>query len=142
LSLWVRSKATALGDTGFTIVQSTQASAKTLAGSDWSQVGSTSFASTNISALTTGAYNDFVLNASGISNISFSAPSKFAARLGFDISGSPTWASAAQTSTRPDGSGQLGTDTTPKLTITVTMLSLIPKPKPTRPRPFAPGIAR
>lgn len=67
------------------VVSSTPTSNTTIATGDYNQVGSTNFASINISSFTLDTYNDFTLNASGISNIDKTGVSKFGLREGHDL---------------------------------------------------------
>jgi len=83
--------------------------------------GSTRFVDSDIliSGITTGAYNDFTLNASGIANIAKTGISKFGYRHAVDIDNSaPTWGSGADSyftaSFSDTGSNQ------PKLDVTFT----------------------
>jgi len=99
LSLYVVSVSTGLGTTDFTleIVAATPASTSAIADADYSQLGSTSFSSKAYASISTSAYNDFILNASGLTNINKTGVSKFGARSGWDLTGSftGTWSSSA-----------------------------------------------
>ena len=67
--------------------------------------------------MSTDQYNDFALNASGLSNISKTGVSKFGLRLTQEIAGDPTWVSEATNSLRfqaADGANA------PKLIVTYT----------------------
>lgn len=103
--------------TSVEIVSSNPAANNNINNADYDQLGTTSFASKNLSAWTTsdGTYNDFTLNASGIAAISKTGVTKLGARIGKDLNNSA-----------PSGinqlyiyfSGQSGTDKDPKLVIT------------------------
>lgn len=67
------------------VAAATNASASSLATTDYSLVGSTSFANIAFASLATSAYNDWTLSAGGISNISKSGISKFSFQSGADI---------------------------------------------------------
>ena len=88
LSLNETATSVALGDTDCDIVASTPASDNDIVAADYSQLGSTPFASIAISALSAGVYNDFTLDANGRANISPTGVSKFGTRLGWDTDGS------------------------------------------------------
>ena len=91
MSLWAvyRTEANA-GQAVIHIVASTPANTNNIVADDYDQTGSTSFAS---SAVTTAQYNNFTLNASGITNVSKTGISKFGIRLDGDLNSStPTGA--------------------------------------------------
>lgn len=69
------------------VVASTQASSTTVATSDWSNVGATSFAAVNFSAFSTGAYNDITLDANGRAAVVKAGTTKLALRASHDLSG-------------------------------------------------------
>jgi len=105
------------------IVSANPASNTDLVASDYSCVGNTSFSSLTFDSFgyTNNVYNDFVLNSSGINNITTSV-SKFAGRWSGDLNG-----------TAPTGNNQMrcyNADTSnnkPKLTVTYTLpANLIP----------------
>lgn len=105
------------------IYSSTVTSNTTLAASDFSQVGSTAFATAiGFSSFSTTAYNDFTLNASGISNISLTGVSKFSARnANYDAAAaSPTWSSGIDSYCGGFYADQTGTTNDPKLVVTYT----------------------
>ncbi|MDD5220421.1 MAG: hypothetical protein PHV11_07635 [Candidatus Bipolaricaulis sp.] len=70
------------------IVSSSQATANEVVGTDFNDIGSTSFGSYSYSTWSTIAYNDCSLNASGIANISKTGISKFAFREEHDLNNS------------------------------------------------------
>jgi hypothetical protein len=67
------------------IVSSNPASTNTLVVADYSTFGSTSYSSIALGSISTSGYNQFTLNASGISNITKTGVSKFGARSWGDI---------------------------------------------------------
>lgn len=80
------------------IVATTPASNTTIAGSDYANVGSTSFGSVAYASWSTSAYNSFTLNASGIAAVTTTGVTKLGCRLGWDLNNSfgGTWASTAR----------------------------------------------
>ena len=125
LSLWCTSKFPDLGTGGFTleIVGATPNGTNTLINGDYGQLGGTSFASTVYASITAGAYNDFTLNASGITNISKTGISSFGGISGWDLNNSfgGAWASSQQTSFIIEHADNAGNK--PKLVVTYTPAS-------------------
>jgi hypothetical protein len=120
-SLYGFSSGNLLGGTqGIAIVASTPASNTALANSDFSQLGSTRFATDlAIGSMSTSGYNDFALNASGIANISKTGISKFGARITADIDNTaPTWGSAEQARANFRTADTSGTSQDPQLVVT------------------------
>jgi len=109
---------------GYTVgvVATTPAATNTLAASDYGQFGTTDFATRIAHAAWNAAgYNDFVLNAAGISNISTTGVSKFGTRQGQDIDNSaPTWGSG-QASYVGFNFADVGSNL-PKLVVTFTLV--------------------
>ncbi len=94
LSLYCTSKGNALGSPDVHICASTQTDANNIVVGDYSRLGTTSFSNISYASLSTSAYNDFTLNASGISNISKTGVSKFGTKSNWDITGTPPeWSS-------------------------------------------------
>lgn len=124
LSLWVTAKGSGAGG-AVGITSASPASVTTLAVSDYGLVGSTEYATRkNFADGTTGAYNDFGLNAAGLAylNSKIGTNAGFAVRGSFDIDNSApggTVFSYWSFST----SEQSGTSQDPKLFITYTPLS-------------------
>lgn len=123
-SLWV----TAIGNQmsqSAGLVSSNPASNTGLVAGDFTTLGTTRFATDKtIGSLSTGAYNDYTLNASGIAAISDSGITKFGYRLSCDIDNSaPTWGSGQQARVNAATANQTGTDNDPKLVITYTVVS-------------------
>lgn len=95
-----------LGDTTLVITSAAPASMADLVATDYSlttpsaHFGTTSFASTAISALTFNTFNDFSLNASGISALNKTGLTGYGIRLGWDFNNSftGTWFSGKSTS--------------------------------------------
>jgi uncharacterized protein YjfI (DUF2170 family) len=111
---------TGLGDTTHEIVASTPASNNNLVNADYAQLGTTSFGSILWSTLSASAYNDFVLNASGIASISTTGITKLGTRSGWDVSGSftGTWALNNATLFQFSSADTAGTTSDPKLVVT------------------------
>lgn len=119
LDLYVHNKSNGLGSTSLEIVESLQNTSNTLLGTDFVNVGTDSFATKAYASVTAGTYNTFTLDADGRANIDGEGDSMFAARLGWDLTGtfSGTWASAALTSIRWASADETGTSQDPKLTV-------------------------
>lgn len=114
------------GATSMHITSASPASNNTLVASDFSNVGETSFASIPTGSYLSTGYNDFVLNASGIANVSLTGISRFGSRIGWDMDNSTTgftWASGAFSAIGCTFADQTGTTSDPKLTITYTLPS-------------------
>lgn len=110
-----------LGSNEIGIVASTPASDNALVVADYSQLGTTDFATRISNASWTGqTYKDFTLNASGLANISKTGVSKFGTRLGWDIDNSfgGIWASGATTTFDTKFADTTGTASDPKLVVT------------------------
>lgn len=104
------------------LVASTQASATGLTTSDYTAVGSTEFVTrVNFTSLSTGAYKDWALNASGVSHLTSNQAgyAKFAFRTSFDLDNSAP-GSSAQSYMGISYSDQTGTSEDPYLTVTYT----------------------
>lgn len=101
------------------IVGSTPASETALVTGDFDQLGTTRYASDiEVSSLTNNAYNDFLLNATGESNINLTGKTKFGAALGGDTDDSPpTWISNEETSVHFRTVEQSGSSADPKLVV-------------------------
>ena len=111
----------ASGEVG--LVSSSPASNTTLATTDHpvANWGSTDFSSRiAIGDVLLGSYNDFELNASGISNINTSGVSKFGLRMGPDIDNSaPAWVSSGIMRSRFDSADVSGESSDPILDVTL-----------------------
>lgn len=105
------------------IVTTTPASNTALAAGDYDQLGTTRQASDiNIASLTTSAYNDFALNATGLGNVSKTGISKFGSRMSQDIDNSPpTWSSGVDGGVTASYADETGTSQDPKLVVTYTV---------------------
>lgn len=90
---------------------------------DYGAFGNTSFGSVSYAAFSTSGYNDFTLNASGISNISKTAISQFGTKLGWDISGSfgGGWMNGQVTAFYTYAATETGTTQDPKLVVNYTV---------------------
>jgi hypothetical protein len=107
------------------LVASSPASNTGLAASDYNIAswGSTRFASDlSIGSLSTSAYNDWTLNASGIAAISLTSITKFGTRLSCDIDNSePSWSNGTIASLNVNYADAASND--PKLVVTYTVPS-------------------
>lgn len=119
------SKIDQLGSNGqIGITAATTASNTGLSNSDYeNSLSTTRLANTDIDVGSWAAdstYNNWTLNASGISNISLTGVSKFAYRLGFDIDNTTTgitWASGQEILARVYYADKAGTSADPKLVV-------------------------
>ena len=105
------------------MVASTPASNTALANADFSQLGSTRQADTDItySGYSTTGYNDWTMNATGLGNISKTGVSKFGVRFGFDADNTtPTWANGTNSYFGTNFADQTGNTSDPKLVVTYT----------------------
>lgn len=103
------------------VYASTPASNTALANGDYAQLGSTAFSSAlSYSSFSTSAYNDFVLNASGLAAITKTGVSKFGFRnANYDVANSaPTWSSNKTWSVGVYTADRTGTSEDPKLVVT------------------------
>lgn len=105
------------------IVSSNPASDSALATTDYANLGTTRFATDiAISAITTTAYNDWTLNATGIAAISDSGITKLGVRLSCDIDNSaPIWDAGHQARINGYTANRTGTAEDPKMVITYTV---------------------
>lgn len=130
MSLWVTSKldeATAQNP-DINVYASTPASDTALVAGDYAQTGSTAFSTAiTFANVTTDAYNDFVLNASGLANISKTGVSKFSAKnANYDAAASaPGWTTSGRTHRiRGQWVETAGTANDPKLVVVHTSPAL------------------
>lgn len=122
LSLYGGGKLNQLGDPDFHIAGATPASDNILISADYSQVQTTSFGSNTYASISSSAYNDFTLNASGESNINKTGISKFSVQMSWDITATPpTWSSDVLTYSSFYSADQTGTAQDPKLVVTHTV---------------------
>lgn len=121
LSIYGASKADSLSAApDSNIYSSTPASNTALANADYGNLGSTAFSTAiTYSSISTSGYNDFALNASGISAISLTGISKFGLRnANYDVANSaPNWVSNAWTQVQFYAS-EGGAGFKPKLVVT------------------------
>lgn len=105
------------------IVSSSPASSNALVVADFDQVGTTRFASDlDLTSWSTAGYNDFTLNASGISAISKTSITKFGMRLDKDLDNSaPTWAGSTVGGAQLKSAETADTTSDPKLVVTYTL---------------------
>jgi hypothetical protein len=109
------------------VYTSTPASNTVKADADYTQVGSTAQCDTAITfaGFSTTAYNDFTLNATGISNVSKTGISKFGARnVNHDVAASAPTAAGTIKTGRVSGyfANETGTTKDPKLVVTYTVV--------------------
>lgn len=107
----------------FDLITTTPASNTALGAADYDQVGTTKQAtSIAFTSLSTSAYNDFALNATGLTNVSKTGISKFGGRISFDTANSEqTWSSAKDGSVTANYA-DVGSNK-PKLVVTYTLPS-------------------
>lgn len=122
LSLYVTSKQNNMSQS-VGVTSATPASTANLVNGDYlvTHYGSTRFATDKtITSVTTSAYNDWTLNASGIAAINVTGVTTFAFRLSCDIdNAAPTWASGVQASIDGDFADNGANE--PKLVVTYTV---------------------
>jgi len=104
------------------VVSSSPASNTELVVDDYDEVGSTLLSDTEIAIadISTSSYNDWSLNSSGLSNISFTSISKFAHRSSFDINNTTPTDHNRYTARRANNSG---TTKDPKLVVNYTYIN-------------------
>lgn len=111
------------GDDYINVYTTTPASNTALVLGDFDQIGTTAQATAiDIGSITTGALNDWTLNATGLTNISKTSVTKFGVREGHDAINS-AYAGAGDTSNSLDDvifAETAGTSTDPKLAVTHT----------------------
>jgi len=100
------------------IVASTPASDTSLTTADFDQVGSVSFASKALSAITVEQYEYWTLNPAGIANIDGTGYSNFAVRLGYDVNNTNPSSSGTRNYFGMYMSENSGTTKDPKITVT------------------------
>lgn len=119
LSIYGQNNYSGLGSVAVQMISCTPASDSNLVAGDYNTMGSTTFGNIAAGSFSTSAYNDVTLNASGISNISLTNISKFAAINDWDYTNTPpTW--AADNTNRYSYAADNGTNI-PKLVVTFTL---------------------
>ena len=116
------------------IYSSNPTSNTSLVSGDFATFGSTAFSTAiTYAGFSTTGYNDFVLNASGLANISKTGISKFGTRnASYDVANtSPTWAADASAYLIAYSADQTGTANAPKLVIVHSAPTPTPSPTPT-----------
>lgn len=126
-SIYVTSKADPHNEIDFMLGTSSPTSNTNLTTSDWDR--STKFGATRLASdipyasITTSAYNNFTMNATGIANVSKTAVTKLSVQLAEDVDNTtPTWASGTYkhiTGSFADFGG-VGTTQDPTLTVEAT----------------------
>jgi len=114
LSLYGSAKGNGLGDPVLHIVSTNPASANALANADYGTFGSTSKANIAYASYSTTGYNDLTLAAGDITKAGIT---KLGGILGWELSGSPTWASGANSRFNIILADTAGTTTDPKLVV-------------------------
>lgn len=122
LSLYALTKSSGNGVIEAAIVSSLPASNTAIVAADYSTLGTTDFAPRLTStAATTSAYNDFVLNSSGLAAISTTSITKLGCRPGVDVdAGTPPWTSNAFSRIEFSLADTTGTTRDPKFVVTYT----------------------
>lgn len=135
LSLWGAAKADGLGITPDVNIYGTTKTSpgNSLMPTDYSTISSTAYCDTPISYIgwQIGSYNDFTLNADGVSAISSTSISKFGVRnANYDASGiAPVWSADSYSFLAAYFSEQ-GIGYQPKLVVTYTEPAAVPAPIP------------
>ncbi len=121
-SIYVTSKADPNSEMSFMVGTSSPASNTNLTTSDWAN--ETRFGTTHLasdiaySSISTSAYNDFALNATGISNVSLTGITKLGVRSTQDADNStPTWGASVYKHISGSYADNTGTTQDPKLVV-------------------------
>ena len=124
-SLYYNNLLNGLGGLASAIVTCNPASNTAITGTDYGTFTTTRQASDiAYASISNNAYNDFALNATGLSNISKTAITKFGNVFANDIDDSaPTWASNATSQNGSASADTAGTSNDPKLVVTYTVPS-------------------
>jgi len=121
----------ASANSAMVLVSSAPASNTAIVAGDYDTQGSTSFGTSDTQDnLSTSAYNDITLNASGLANISKTGISKFATRSGWDFNDTATgltWSSGATQRILASLAEQTDTTQDPKLVIQHAAVTFIPR---------------
>ena len=123
ISYYVTAKVDQLGGTnGLAVCISNPASDSVLENSDHQTITKTRQMTSDIDfgSISTAAYQDCTLNATGISNISLTAITKFCATSSFDIDVTPTWGIGEESVLAMSTANETGTSQDPKLVVTYT----------------------
>ena len=131
LSLLGSSSLNGLGTYDVHISSSNPASNTGLVASDYGNVGSVSFGSLTWASLVLASYNNFILNANGINNISLTGISKFSIQNSWDINNNftGTWVGDGNTYFAFLTAENTGTSQDPKLVVTYSLPVTGGKPK-------------
>lgn len=123
-SYWDRGQGTGLGTLATALVGSTPASNVNIVAADYTQTGSTRFA-TDLTFTNSTAYKNYTLNSSGLAAISKTDISKFATRCEKDLDAvAPTWASDAYSYASTSYSETADVTQDPKLAVVHTASSI------------------
>jgi len=122
LSIKTSAKSEGLGSHDFHICSSAPANSNELVITDYSQLGTTSFANIAYTSVSTVDYNNYTLDANGISNVSKTGISEFGMKNSWDMNSSftGTWGSSKNSFYLNKSADSTGTTDDPKLTITYT----------------------
>lgn len=123
-SVYGLAKDNGVGDLDLSLIGSTPASNDDLVNADYSQLGSTRYASDiSYASYSTSGYNDFTLNATGRSNIVAEGITKLGVRIANDLDNSePTWADFfAASSFSAYYADETGISKDPKLVVNYTL---------------------
>jgi hypothetical protein len=111
-----------LGTTPLHLTAATPAQPNDLRNSDYSALGTTSFANASAASMTVGTYFSLTLNAAGLANITKGGISEFGLRLGWDLAGSfaGTYHNGETTYYELHDAETGGTSADPRLVVTYT----------------------
>ena len=117
-SVYVTEKADAFA-ASVTLVGATPASNTTIANGDYANVGSTAFSTASaISGISTSAFADFVLNATGLAGVSKTGITALGLRIEHDRANTaPTWSDSGVSRINGDYADTADTTTDPKLVV-------------------------
>lgn len=118
---------TQIAEPSLNVYNSTPASTSALANGDYGQIGSTALCDTDIvyASFNTAGYNDFLFNATGLSNVSKTSISKFGARdPRYDVANvAPGWFNQLNSRSNLQGNYAANGSNKPKLVVTYTVAS-------------------
>jgi hypothetical protein len=127
LSLYGHSMLANASSDSVSIVSATTASNTAIGNNDYGGFGTTKFATDiTFASWSTAGYNDFALNASGISNISKTGVSKFGIRTAKDVSSTAPGTSEGNY-VQAKSADTASTTSDPKLVVTYTVASFVPR---------------
>ena len=110
------------GVMALSLITTTPASNTAIVAADYTQTGTTKQATDIlVGSFTTSAYNNYTLNATGLTNVSKTSITKFGHRLSLDISGTPTHPAAPGVRSEVDYYSADNATNKPKLVVTYTV---------------------